>query len=107
MFFQKLRFGTYAPSAQSNACTPPGEGRLNEINALTGDLFNLNTGDVLTSGDRYYSAFVTRGYISTGQLIVLGRNVFHITVSDARLQSILVGTIGGASKVYWYMEPEQ
>jgi len=107
VFFQKLRFGTYAPLSQTNACTPPGEGRLNEIDALSAGLFNLNAADGLTSTDRYYSGFITRGYISTGQIVVIGKNVYHIVVSDARLKANLVGSIGDATKIYWYMEPEQ
>ncbi len=107
VFFQRLRFGTYAPLSQTNACTPPGEGRLNEIDALSAGLFNLNAADGLTPTDRYYSGFITRGYVSTGQIVVIGKNVYHIVVSDARLKANLVGSIGNATKIYWYMEPEQ
>ncbi len=107
VFSQRLRFGTYAPLGQSGgACVPPGEGRLNEIDALTGDLVPIN-GAVTQASDRYYSTFITHGYISTGQLIVQGKNIYHIVVSDSRLQSVLVGTLGSATKIYWYMEPEQ
>ena len=107
VFFQRLRFGTYAPKAQTDACTPAGEGRLNEIDALYGGLFNLNTADGLSATDRYYSNFITRGFISTGQIVVIGKKVYHIVVSDARLKANLLGSIGDASKIYWYMEPEQ
>ena len=85
---------------------PPGEGRLNEIDAVTGDLVPIN-GAVTQASDRYYSTFITHGYISTGQLIVQGKNIYHIVVSDSRLQSVLVGSMGSATKIYWYMEPEQ
>jgi Tfp pilus tip-associated adhesin PilY1 len=125
VFFNKLRFGTYAVLGQSNACTPPGEGRLNEIDALTGDLFNLNTGDGLTASDRYYSSYLVRGYVSSGQLIIVdttggggpppppgtpaecGKKVYHVTVADGQMQSVLIGTLCGATRIYWYMEPEQ
>ena len=107
VFNQRLRFGTYAPLGQSSgACVPPGEGRLNEIDAVTGDLVPIN-GAVSQASDRYYSTFITHGYISTGQLIVQGKNIYHIVVSDSRLQSVLVGSMGSATKIYWYMEPEQ
>lgn len=107
VFNQRLRFGTYAPLGQSGgACVPLGEGRLNEIDALTGDLVPIN-GSVSQASDRYYSTFITHGYISTGQLIVQGRNIYHIVVSDSRLQSVLVGSMGSATKIYWYLEPEQ
>ncbi len=107
VFEQRLRFGTYAPLGQSGgACVPAGEGRLNEIDALTGDLVPIN-GAVTQASDRYYSTFITHGYISTGQLIVQGKNIYHIVVSDSRLQSVLVGSLGSATKIYWYMEPEQ
>ena len=107
VFNERVRFGTYAPLGQSGgSCVPVGEGRLNEIDAVTGDLVPIN-GAVTQSSDRYYSTFITHGYISTGQLIVQGRNIYHIVVSDSRLQSVLVGSIGAATKIYWYMEPEQ
>ena len=107
VFSNRLRFGTYAPLGQSGgACVPPGEGRLNEIDAITGDLVPIN-GAVTQGSDRYYSTFITHGYISTGQLIVQGKNIYHIVVSDSRLQSVLVGSMGSATKIYWYMEPEQ
>jgi Tfp pilus tip-associated adhesin PilY1 len=107
VFNQRLRFGTYAPLGSSaGACAPLGEGRLNEIDALTGDLVPIN-GTVSQASDRYYSSFITHGYISTGQLIILGKNIFHVVVSDSRLQSVLVGNMGSATKIYWYLEPEQ
>ena len=106
VFSLKLRFGTYSPTAQSNACTPPGEGRLNEIDAVTGDLFNLNTADGLTAADRYYSS-TGRGYPSASVVIVLGRNVYLVTIIDGAPKFQLLGTIGNATKIYWYMEPEQ
>ena len=106
-FANKLRFGTYAPLGQSGgACVPAGEGRLNEIDALAGDLTAINGGSI-NSASRYYSSFVTHGYISTGQLIVQGKEIYHIVVSDSRLQSVRVGGMGSATKIYWYMEPEQ
>ncbi len=107
VFFNHLRFGTYAPAGTVNLCTPGGAGRLNDINALTGDLFTLNSSQAMSPTQRYYSSFLTRGYVSSGQLLVIGKNIYHIVVSDARLQSLLVGTIGAATKIYWYMEPEQ
>ena len=108
VFANLLRFGTYAPLGQTaGSCVPPGEGRLNEINALTGDLIAINGGTAPRATDRYYSSFLTRGYISSGQVIVLGKNIFHIVVSDSRLQQVKVGTLGSATKIYWYMEPEQ
>ena len=73
---------------------------------MTCDLVPVN-GTVSQASDRYYSTFITHGYISTGQLIVQGKNIFHIVVSDSRLQSVKVGSMGSATKIYWYMEPEQ
>ena len=84
-----------------------GRGAGGDADALTtGDLVPIN-GAVTQASDRYYSTFITHGYISTGQLIVQGKNIYHIVVSDSRLQSVLVGSMGSATKIYWYMEPEQ
>ena len=85
---------------------PPGEGRLNEIDAVTGDLLPL-TGAVTQSSDRYYSTFISHGYISTGQLIIQNKSIYHLVCADARCFPNLVGTMGSATKIYWYMEPEQ
>jgi len=91
---------------QGNACAPPGQGRLNEIAADSAAFVGLNGALTGTAADRYYESFLTRGYISTGQVIVLGNTIYHLTVSDARLQAPPIGTLGTATKIYWYMEPE-
>ncbi|MDB5812234.1 MAG: Tfp pilus assembly protein tip-associated adhesin PilY1-like protein [Betaproteobacteria bacterium] len=107
----RLRFGTYAPLTQLNACTPPGEGRLNEIDSLTGDLLPIN--GAVSGPQRYYTSFLGRGFVSSTQLLVLsgggvaGKNIYTFTTVDAILQGNLVGTIGAPTKIYWYMEPEQ
>jgi type IV pilus assembly protein PilY1 len=109
VFFQKLQFGTYAPTSQINACTPPGEGRLNEIDALTGGLFNLNTADGLNAQDRYYIARSDRSYHSSGKVVCLGTSCFLTAFGGSGLgpnASALPGR-GSATKIYWYMEPEQ
>ena len=106
VFFGRLRFGSYAPLGQSSACTPPGEGRLSEIDALESNLFILNGGG-MSATQRYYASFLTRGYISTGQILIVGKQVYHVVVSDAQLHSDLIGTMGSATKIYWYLEPEQ
>jgi type IV pilus assembly protein PilY1 len=107
VFFGFLRFGTYAPLGQIDDCTPLGQGRLNELNALSGDVNpNVNT----TSGavtHRYYLNFLTRGYVSTGQVLIVGKTIYHVVVSDAQLHSVQIGTMGSATKIYWYLETEQ
>jgi hypothetical protein len=84
---------------------PLGEGRLNELDGLSGNI--VLGGNNPQPSDRYYSSFITHGYVSTGQLIVEGKSIFHVVVSDSRLQALQVGTLGSATKVYWYLEPEQ
>ncbi len=69
---------------------------------LLGDLEPLNGGSVASDSDRYYSNTLTRDYILTGQLVVVGNVVYKVVVSDAQLQYKQVAT-----KIYWYMEPEQ
>jgi hypothetical protein len=78
---------------------------MNEIDAVTGDLSNLNTADGLTAADRYYSS-TGRGYPSASVVIVLGRNVFLVTVLDGVPKFQRLGSIGNATKIYWYMEIE-
>gem|GEM_PF-2370201 len=111
VFFGRLRFGTYAPLTQLNACTPPGEGRANEIDSLTGSLFQLNTGLAMSPSQRWFSGFLSRGYMSSTQLLVLRvgttRVVYTFTCADANCAGQNVLTIGAPTKVYWYMEPEQ
>ena len=107
VFFDRIRFGTYSPIAQSNACVPPGEGRINELDLLGGYTIPYNSGTV-----RYYPGFVTRSYSSTGQLVVLpgstsaGRRAFFLSVSDSRLFGRQQATFGNATRVYWYTQPQ-
>jgi hypothetical protein len=106
VFFNRIRFGTYTPLAQSNACVPPGQGRVNELDLLGG-----YTVPVTSGLSRYHPGFVTRSYISAGQLLLLpgttaaGGRVFFIAVADARLFNARVGGTAGATRVYWYTEP--
>jgi len=104
----RLRFGTYSPLAQLNACTPPGLGRLNEIDSLTGDLLVL-PGSTLPS--RTYPNYSGTGFVSTSIGVTFSSNG---TNSNYQLVSIgqnsrgtLTGTEGVPTKIYWYMEPEQ
>jgi len=130
VFFNELRFGTYAPLAQNNSCTPPGQGRVNQINSLYGSLEALN-GSSISASSRYYSDFLARGYISIGSTIVVNtggsgtttsviggsnaegnqgvgfRAIFLPIITESGTKFIQIGTIGGATKIYWYMEPEQ
>ena len=112
VFFSRLRFGTYAPTATTNACTPPGEGRLNVIDSLSGSLFQLNTSSAMGASQRYYADFTSRGYMSSTQVIVLSKSdkskgLFGLTGGDGKTKAEDFGTIGAPTKVYWYMEPEQ
>jgi len=150
VFNQRLRFATYAPLGQSNACVPPGEGRLNEIGAQFGTLYDINqTGNV----SRYYSD-TSSGYQSAGIYLIApgagttqdsngnqtcsgagcctgsgcqctsdsctctdpaqcsiqnscNKPIKYFTCSGADCHSRQVGCVGGATKIYWYMEPEQ
>ena len=115
VFFSRLRFGTYAPPLTVlNACTPPGEGRLNEIDSLSGSLFQLNTASAMGASQRWYGGFLSRGYMSSTQLLVLptgasGKTkvVYTFTCADANCSGQNILTLGAPTKVYWYMEPEQ
>jgi hypothetical protein len=107
VFFNQLTFDTYAPAAQINSCTPPGEGRVNQIDALLGDLEPLNGGTVANAADRFYAGFVARGYVSSGQLLVVNGKIYNGSQSGGNLLAPQVGSIGGATKIYWYMSPEQ
>ncbi|MBC7780778.1 MAG: hypothetical protein H7125_11830, partial [Proteobacteria bacterium] len=108
VFFERIRFGSYTPIAQSNACVPPGQGRINELDLLGGYTIPVTSGTA-----RYFPGFVTRSYSSTGQLLVLpgisaaGRRVFFVSVADSRLFGRQQATLGGGTRVYWYTEPLQ
>ena len=56
---------------------------------------------------RQYVGLAVRGYIPTGSVVVRGRQIFRVNVAEGRLLYRLIGTIGGASKVYWYRESER
>ena len=107
VFFERIRFGTYTPIAQSNACVPPGQGRINEL-----DLLGAYTIPVTAGMSRFFPGFVTRSYSSTGQLLVLpgstaaGRRVFFISAADSRLFGRQQVILGAGTRVYWYTDPQ-
>jgi len=105
----RLTFGTYAPTAQLNACTPPGEGRLNEIDSLTGDFIQLNGTSLPPS--RYFADFKGRGFVSSSQSLILdtaaGRQSMQVVCIGPSCKFQPTGTLGAPTKIYWYMEPEQ
>jgi type IV pilus assembly protein PilY1 len=107
VFFERIRFGSYTPIAQSNACVPPGQGRINEL-----DLLGAYTIPVTTGLSRFYPGFVTRSYSSTGQLLVLpgstaaGRRVFFVSAADSRLFGRQQAVLGAGTRVYWYTDPQ-
>jgi len=127
VFNQKLRFSTYNPAAVSSECLPPGEGRLNEISALYGNLLDLNGDGVVSARDRYYAG-VSRGYFSPLQTVIIGSTVYTIALAGGNITTTTTTTtppggsacqagsqfwycreqrIGIAQRIYWYMEPEQ
>jgi hypothetical protein len=107
IFFGVLRFGTYAPLGQSVSCAPLGEGRLNEISGDYGQLRDLTGNGVISAGERYYTSYLSHGYVSSGQAIIIGNAVYHVVVQSGvpRLQRI--ATIGVPSRIFWYMQPER
>jgi type IV pilus assembly protein PilY1 len=123
VFGQKLRFSSYNPSAISSECLPPGEGRLNEISALYGNLMDLNGDGTFSARDRYYAG-VSRGYYSPLQTVIVGGSIYTIGLAGgnvtntttpsatgcgagSQLFSCREGSVGVARRTYWYMEPEQ
>ncbi|MGH8667421.1 MAG: hypothetical protein ACREUX_24460, partial [Burkholderiales bacterium] len=130
-FNQRLRFGTYNPSGVISECLPPGEGRLNEIDALYGSLVNLNGDPAVTARDRYYEG-VSRGYFSPLQSVIIGNRIYTIALAGGTITKQVdeptcpVGEeckpppcqagaqfwycreqeVGIAQRIYWYMEPE-
>jgi type IV pilus assembly protein PilY1 len=127
VFNQRLRFGTYNPTAITSECLPPGEGRLNEFDALLGGLLDLNGDGVVSAADRFYAG-TSRGYFSPLQTVIVGGRIFTIGfagggtfstgggpggAADANrckgklFRSCLEGEVGVAQRTYWYMEPEQ
>lgn len=103
VFFGRIRFGTYTPIAQTNACVPPGQGRSNELDLL--GAYTLTVNNVLS---RFDPGAVSRSYGSSGQLIVLpgvaggGRRVFFVAAADARLIGSQQAVLGAGTRVYWY-----
>jgi type IV pilus assembly protein PilY1 len=126
VFNQRLRFGTFNPSAITSECLPAGEGRLNEIDALYGNLIDLSGDGTVSARDRYYAG-VSRGYFSPLQTVIIGNRIYTIALSGGTITSTTGGTtppagspcqagsqfwycreqeIGIAQRIYWYMEPE-
>ncbi|MBL8488308.1 MAG: hypothetical protein JNK22_14590 [Rhodocyclaceae bacterium] len=54
--------------------------------------------------NKQYAGFSVRGYIPTGTVVVRDKKVFLVHVAEGRLLYKQIGTVGGATKVYWYRE---
>ncbi len=106
VFKNVLRFPTYSPNLSVSACVPPGKGVLYGMSALDGSV----VADTYTSGTpqerRQYIGQAGRGYIPGGTLIVRGKKVFEMygVAGSGGPPPKQVGTIGGASSIYWYRE---
>lgn len=112
VFQNVLRFGSYNPLGQTNACTPPGKAVQYAFNALDGSFLDLNRDGVKDSLDgRVLSDFGGRGYESKSRVLVLRDPVTGKRV--AKIIRCLDGNCQGddgvlnASRTYWYQEPEQ
>jgi hypothetical protein len=129
VFNQRLRFGSYNPSGIISECLPPGEGRLNEINALYGNLIDLSGDGTVSARDRFYAG-ISRGYFSPLQSVIIGNRIYTIALAGGTITT--TGATGGpgggpsasacqagsqfwycreqeigiAQRIYWYMEPE-
>ena len=122
VLFYTLRFGTYAPNGQVNACVTPGQGRVNALDALGGTIRDLSGDGRLTATDRWY-AETGRGYAAVGAPIVIGGGgggapgvppsppppkKWCLPVSTGSgMSCIPLGTFGSVTKTFWYMESEQ
>lgn len=102
-----LRFSTYSPNLSISACVPPGKGVLYGMNALDGSLVSGTYPTGTPQQMRQYLNMAARGYIPTGALVVRGKNVYIFTVADGRQFARKIGTIGGATRVFWYRESER
>ena len=103
-----LNFGTYSPTQSLNACLPPGLGQLYGINAVTGGLVDTNLDGSVSPGDArtYASAGIQgRGFVTPGGLLVLGGQVYRVTVVDGALRTIPAGALT-QQRSYWQREPE-
>lgn len=103
-----LNFGTYSPTQSLNTCLPPGLGQLYGINAITGGTVNtqLTAGYVVTgTTPKTYAGMNGRGYVAPGGIIVLGGQVYRITIVDGALHTIPAGSLS-QSRSYWQKEPQ-
>ncbi len=106
VFSNVLRFSTYSPTGTINACLPPGKGTLYNVDSRFG---GVAPGTTIATGvpaqmNKQYAGFSVRGYIPTGTVVVRDKKVFLVHVAEGRLLYKQIGTVGGATKVYWYRE---
>jgi Tfp pilus tip-associated adhesin PilY1 len=103
-----LDFGTYSPSATANgsACLPVGSGQLYGIDAITGGPLNSVNGGLMTSAtSKLYAGISGRGFVAPGGIIVIGGQVYRVTVVDGALNTIKAGSLL-QSRNYWQKEPQ-
>lgn len=109
VFRNILRFSTYTPLENISSCVPPGKSVIYGMDALYGGLVagTYGTSAGTNQQARQYVGFATRGIIPTGSVIVRGKKVYVVHVSDGRLLYRQIGTIGGAIKTYWYRQSQR
>jgi hypothetical protein len=103
-----LDFGTYSPSSTANgsACLPVGSGQLYGIDAITGGPLNsVNGGLMVNATSKLYAGISGRGFVAPGGIIVIGGQVYRVTVVDGALNTIKAGSLL-QSRNYWQKEPQ-
>ncbi len=107
VFYNVLRFSTFNPTASLSACLPPGKGKPYALDArFGGSVPNGTTAASTTSKqDPGISSAGTRGVYADPSLpVIIGGKVYLPICHDGVCNFELLGSIGGASRMYWYRE---
>ena len=111
VFYNVLRYSTFNPTASLSACLPPGKGTLYAIDArYGGSVANSTTvaPSTTTKQDPGISTGGTRGTYSDPSLVFKksggSTEVYRSFCHDGTCSFQKLGTVGGATKMYWYRE---
>ncbi|HMX17454.1 MAG TPA: hypothetical protein PKD29_11415, partial [Rhodocyclaceae bacterium] len=104
VFQNVLRFATFSPNESLDSCLPAGRGALYVMGAQFGELVNALTSSATLPIARQYTGFSVRGFIPTGTVLIRDKNIYVVHIAEGRLLYQKIGTVGGATKIYWYRE---
>ena len=107
VFYNVLRYSTFNPTASVSACLPPGGGMLYAVDARYGSSMASGTADGRPPTTKQAPGIPvggTRGVYSDPSVVIKDGVIYQSFCHDGTCSFAKIGTVGGATKMYWYRE---